>query len=170
MPGQLQFNFSPVIQKLVDQAERAEKSKRKTKAKPAARGKPRKRFWELLQEAISGSAGMLERHAYSFPRMVVSEGTYATDYRARYGEDVRKATQEAGAELLRMKELKGPARRRTDTLEQQREAEVWKEIRDAFRSRLWDYAKEPSPANARRRLQAWNDLRIHPYLETERER
>lgn len=109
--------------------------------------KPRPLYWQPLREAIDSASYMLEKHMHSFPRRMVSEGTYSTGFHPVFEPDEEKARQDVQAHLDALRALKAPRRSQTDR-DKDNEAVYWAAVRKSATDFLRDYQRKASPGLA----------------------
>jgi len=123
------------------------KRTRRREPRPPKPKKPRPLYWSELNEAIQAASYLLEKHMHSFPRQMVSEGTYQNDYRPVWEPDQLQAQRDVQAAIDRLRSLKGPRRSKTNEV-QDNEARSWLAIRKGAIDFLKTYQRQASPGLA----------------------
>lgn len=113
--------------------------------------KPRKAsriVWQPLLDAVGAAAYQIEKHYHSFPRTLVSEGTYSSDYRPSYAPNREQAAAEMQPHIDALRALRGPYTSTKAPATQRDQARAWKALRDHAVRFLKEYQREASPSIA----------------------
>jgi hypothetical protein len=120
---------------------------REGKPKRAARPKrPKRKPWRELAQAIKDASYVFEKHMYQFPTVLVSEGSYSTDYRPTYAPDKAAGAAQVQKYIDTLKALRAPPPGGTD--DSKTSAHNWRAVRKNAIEFLQKYQKRADPSVA----------------------
>jgi hypothetical protein len=120
---------------------------REGKPKRAARPKrPKRKPWRELAQAIRDANYVFEKHMYQFPTVLVSEGSYSTDYRPTYAPDKAAGAAQVQKYIDTLKALRAPPPGGTD--DSKTSAHNWRAVRKNAIEFLQKYQKRADPSVA----------------------